>query len=78
MRTENVGEVSAESEVRRLLYRPREAFVVAGVSRSMGYALIASGEWQSIRIGKAIRIPVEALQQWIDNKIADSQGRVDE
>lgn len=57
----------------RLLYRPAEAFRLTGVSRSQGYALIASREWPSIRIGKAIRIPAELLRAWIDRKLKASQ-----
>lgn len=49
----------------RILLRPAEAADVLGLGRSKVYELIASGELPSIRIGKSVRIPVEALRQWV-------------
>jgi excisionase family DNA binding protein len=50
----------------RLLLRPVEAAETLGVSRSRIYELIAQGELPSIRIGGSVRVPVDALRDWID------------
>lgn len=51
--------------VERLLLRPAELGDAIGVSRSRAYALLASGEIPSVRIGGSIRIPVDALKSWV-------------
>jgi excisionase family DNA binding protein len=51
------------------LLRPRKAFELMDLPKSTGYALIASGEWPSVRIGRAIRIPRQALQKWLADKL---------
>ena len=52
----------------RLLLRPAEAM---GVSRSKLYELIAGGVIPSIKVGGCVRVPVAALQQWIERQLAD-------
>ncbi|MBA2669255.1 MAG: helix-turn-helix domain-containing protein [Gemmatimonadetes bacterium] len=52
----------------KLLLRPVEAAEVIGIGRSKVYELLASGELPSIRIGGCIRVPVEALREWIARK----------
>jgi excisionase family DNA binding protein len=49
----------------QILLKPKKAFELLDISRSTGYALIASGEIPSIRIGRAVRVPVEGLKNWI-------------
>ena len=51
--------------IERLLYRPAEAAIAIGVSRSRMYELITSGEIPSVRLGGTWRVPVESLRQWI-------------
>jgi len=48
-----------------------EAAEAIGVGRSKVYELLASGELPSIRIGGSVRVPVDALQRWIDRQLAD-------
>ena len=55
----------------KLLLRPARAFEIADVPRSTGYLLIRSGEWPSIRIGRAIRIPFDGLKKWIEQKLTE-------
>lgn len=55
----------------RLLLRPAECADAIGVSRSKAYELISSGEIPSIRLGGSVRVPVEALREWIGRRIAD-------
>lgn len=49
----------------RLLYRPTEAADLISVSRARCYELIAAGVIPSIRIGSSIRVPADALREWI-------------
>jgi excisionase family DNA binding protein len=56
------------SEIDKLLLKPSEAFKAMSIGRSTGYALIASGELPSVRIGRAVRVPVGALKQWIEQQ----------
>jgi excisionase family DNA binding protein len=54
--------------VDRLLLRPIEAAEAIGIGRSKIYALLASGELPSVRIGGSIRIPLDKLREWIDQQ----------
>lgn len=54
----------------KLLYRPAEAGEAIGVSRARMYELIKAGAIPSIRIGTSIRVPVLALQEWINQQLA--------
>jgi excisionase family DNA binding protein len=58
-----------DTTTQRLLLRPTEAADAIGISRSKAYALIASGEIPSIRIGGSVRVPVAALNEWIDRQL---------
>lgn len=59
----------------RLLLRPTDAAELISVSRSRIYELIAAGTLPSIRIGSSVRVPVAALQAWIQNEIAAQAGK---
>ena len=50
----------------RLLLRPEEAGQQLAVSRSKAYELIASGAIPSVKFGRCVRVPVEALKTRID------------
>jgi excisionase family DNA binding protein len=60
-----------QQETAKLLLKPSEAFELLGISRSKGYALLASGEIRSIRIGRSIRVPVTALKEYIERKLTE-------
>ena len=49
----------------KILLRPSEAAEAIGVGRSKLYALLASDELPSIRLGGSVRVPVEALKSWV-------------
>ena len=49
----------------RLAYRIPEAAETLGISRSKVYQLIDSGDLPAIRIGQTLRVPAEALRNWI-------------
>ena len=41
---------------------------VLGISRSLAYRLIRSGEIQSIKFGRVVRVPQKALDQFIQSR----------
>ncbi len=56
----------------RILLRPEEAAQRLGVSRSVVYELMADGRLDSIRIGKSRRIPVRALEHFVEVQLSQN------
>ena len=52
----------------KLLLKISEAGEMIGVGRSRMYEMVYTGEIPSIRIGKSIRIPVDALRKWVEER----------
>jgi excisionase family DNA binding protein len=52
----------------KLLFKPVEAAEAMGVSRAKAYELIANGTIPSIRLGGSVRVPVDALREWIQSQ----------
>jgi excisionase family DNA binding protein len=48
-----------------LLVRVEEAARILSLGRSKIYELMGSGELPSVKCGKARRIPLAALEQWV-------------
>ena len=59
----------------KLLLRPTEAADLIGVGRSKLYQLLATGELPSIRIGGSVRVPLQKLRDWVDEKALDDADR---
>jgi len=55
-----------------LLLKPEEAAAELRLSRATLYQLLASGRLRSVAIGRARRIPREALREFIE-RLADGQ-----
>ena len=51
----------------KTLLRVTEAAERLSLSRSRAYELIASGELPSVRIGRSLRVPVAALDAWVES-----------
>lgn len=49
----------------KLLLRPDEAADALSLGRSKLYEMLQTGELRSVRAGRARRVPVEALREWI-------------
>lgn len=49
-----------------------QAAALLGLGRSLVYELVLRGEIPSIKIGRARRIPVAALDRFIDQRLEDS------
>jgi excisionase family DNA binding protein len=58
--------------VERIALRPAEVGETLGIGRSKVYELIQRRELPSVRIGGSIRVPLEALQAWIDRQLAET------
>jgi excisionase family DNA binding protein len=52
---------------RALLLRPEEVVEMTGLSRAKVYAMAAAGELPSLRAGRSVRIPLAALERWIES-----------
>lgn len=55
-----------EDTVRRT-YRVEEIATMLGVSRAAAYNLVGSGYIRAIRAGRLILIPVDALEEFLQN-----------
>ncbi len=62
----------------KMLLTPRDVAESLNLGRSRTYELIASGDLPSIRIGRSIRIPADALKQWIEKQQADLEATRDQ
>jgi excisionase family DNA binding protein len=54
-----------------LLLRVDEAAARLGLARSTVYQLLADGTLPVVRIGRAVRVPVAALDAWVTNQTTD-------
>jgi excisionase family DNA binding protein len=59
------------SESGRLLLTVDEAAHALGLGRSKTYALAAAGALPVIRLGRSVRVPVGALQRWINAQLTE-------
>jgi excisionase family DNA binding protein len=48
-----------------LLYKPEAAAAALGIGRSKLFELIARGELETVRIGRARRVPTQALELYV-------------
>lgn len=56
------------------LLRPNEVQRLLRVGRSKVYEMIARGELPVVRIGRAVRIPRHALDEWIAERTTGGQS----
>lgn len=52
----------------RITYRVEEVAKMLGVSRSAAYNLVGDGYIRSVRVGRLISIPADALDEFIAKK----------
>lgn len=63
----------APVEEPRILLRVEEAAHRLGIERTLMYALIQSGDVESVRLGRLRRIPVDCLDEFVANLRAAGQ-----
>ncbi len=51
-----------------LALRVEDLMPVLGIGRNTAYELVRSGQIRSIKVGKQIRIPKEALREYLSGK----------
>jgi excisionase family DNA binding protein len=51
-----------------LLLKPAEVAEQLRISRAKTYALIASNDIPSVRVGSSVRVSTDALREWIARK----------
>lgn len=59
---------------KRLLVTVAEAAVILGCSRGHIYTRVMRGDIPSLTIGRARRIPVSALEEWIARQVEEEQS----
>jgi excisionase family DNA binding protein len=55
----------------RLLIRVAEAAERLSIARSKAYLMVQTGDLPVVRLGKSIRVPVQALNEWLERQIAE-------
>jgi excisionase family DNA binding protein len=64
------------SQLERILYRVEEAAEALGIGRSKAYELLASGQLPVCKVGKSVRVPADALREWVRGQtVAPATGR---
>ena len=53
----------------KLLLKPTEVAAALSIGRTKTYELIATGSLPCIKIGNRPRVPVEALERWIQEQL---------
>ena len=71
MNEENKTTEVKTEDSRPLLLQVEELIPILGISRSAAYTLVRKGEIRSVRIGRSIRIPRGALDEFV-RKLCDS------
>lgn len=61
----------------KLLLTIPEAAAQLGLGRSKMYQLLAEGAFPVVRIGRAVRIPSKALEEWVARRQAEAAAEED-
>lgn len=56
-------------DTNKKLLNVNEAAMALGLGRSLTYTLVANGELRSIKIGRARRIPISAIDEFIASRL---------
>jgi excisionase family DNA binding protein len=67
--------IAHQSDGRRLAVRVSEAARMLDIGRSKAYELIRTGDLPSIRVGKTVRVPVDALEAWVSRQTSGSPDK---
>ena len=67
----NLQETEVYMDTERLLLTIPEVAIRLCLGRSLVYLLVMRGEIDSIKVGRARRVPAEALERFIEEKLAE-------
>jgi excisionase family DNA binding protein len=56
----------------QLLLTPLEVAQALRIGRAKIYALLASGELRTVRVGHSIRVPADELRDWVREQAQES------
>ncbi len=65
----------AEIATERLLLTVEEAAQRLGIGKTLAWELVWAGVLPSMRLGRCVRIPLRALEEWIARQIAEGDHR---
>ncbi len=57
----------------RILLRALEVAEALNIGRSKAYEMMASGQLPVVRIGRAVRVPADALLNWVERETKNDQ-----
>lgn len=66
---------NAYNTEKKLAISPTDAAKALSISRAKFYSMLASGEVPSIKIGRITRVPVAALEEWINTQLGEHEPR---
>jgi excisionase family DNA binding protein len=69
--SEAINDARRISMTEKLLLTVGEAADRLGVGRSFLYQLLQRGELQSLKLGRARRVPLRALDEFVDKRLKD-------
>jgi len=58
-------------EIARRLYRPCEVWAILNISRDTLFGLLRKRELRSMKVGRLRLIPAEAIDEYVDRKMAE-------
>lgn len=56
----------------RLLLTVEEAARRLGIGRTLAWQLVRQGELPVVRLGRCVRVPYQALQEWIARQVEEA------
>lgn len=56
-----------DSQKLKLMLRPKEVAELTSLSLAKVYTMMANGELPSIRCKRSVRVPLKALEAWIEH-----------
>lgn len=58
-----------------ILLRAEDVARALGLGRSKTYEMMAAGELPTVRVGRAVRVPSAALEQWVRRRTSQTESR---
>lgn len=71
--SKSLAEPTRRNTVEKLLLTPEEAARSIGLGRTKVYELLRAGALESVQIGAARRVPVEALREYVERLRGEAQ-----